>query len=66
MSKEPPIVGRIIFYEIKEVDYSLVSNPDYISIDEKIEYIKSLFKFEEDKNIMNKTIENLLNQNKDE
>ena len=66
MSKEPPIIGRIIYSEIKEIDYSIITNTDGMSIDEQIEYIKDLFEFEEDKTIMNQMIEELLKQNKDE
>ena len=67
MTKEPPIIiGRIIYSEIKEIDHSIVTNTDDMSIDEQIEYIKDLFEFEEDKTIMNQMIEKLLNQNKDE
>jgi hypothetical protein len=66
MSKEPPIIGRIIDYEIREVDHSIVTNTDNMSTEEKIEHIKNLFEFEEDKTIMKKMIEELLNQNKDE
>ena len=46
MSKEPPIIGRIIYSEIKEIDYSIITNTDGMSIDEQIEYIKGLFEFE--------------------
>ena len=66
MSKEPPISFRIIYSEIKEIDHSIITNTDDMSIDEQIEYIKSLFEFEEDKTVMNEMIEELLNQNKDE
>jgi hypothetical protein len=66
MAKEPPIIGRIIYSEIKEIDHSIITNTDDMSTDEQIEYIKDLFEFEEDKTIMNQMIEELLNQNKDE
>jgi hypothetical protein len=66
MSKETPIIGRIIYSEIKEIDHSIITNTDDMSIDEQIEYIKDLFHFEEDKTVMNQMIEELLNQNKDE
>lgn len=65
MSKEPKIIGRIISTEIKEIDYSNVV-PKFMSIEESIENIKKSFQFEEDKTLMNKLIEELLNQNKDE
>lgn len=66
MSKEPPIIGRIISYEIREIDHSIVTNTENISTKEKIEHIKNLFELEEDKTIMNKMIEELLNQDKDD
>jgi hypothetical protein len=66
MSKKPPIIGRIIYSEIKEIDHSIITNTDDMSIDEQIEYIKGLFEFEEDKTVMNQMIGELLNQNKDE
>ena len=62
MSKEPPIIGRIIYSEIKEIDHSLITNTDDMSIDEQIEYIKGLFEFEEDKTVMNEMIKELLNK----
>ena len=64
MSKEPPIIGRIIYSEVKEIDHSIITNTDDMSIDEQIEHIKSLFEFEEDKTVMNEMIKEL-NQNKD-
>jgi hypothetical protein len=65
MSKEPKIIGKIISTQIKEIDYSNVV-PNFMSIEESIEKIKKAFQFEEDKTLMNKLIEELLNQNKDE
>ena len=65
MSKEPKIIGRIISTEIKEIDYSNVV-PKFMSIEESIENIKKSSQFEEDKTLMNKLIEELLKQNKDE
>ena len=65
MSKEPQIIGRIISTEIKETDYSNVV-PKFMSIEESIENIKKSFQFEEDKTLMNKLIEELLNQKEDE
>jgi hypothetical protein len=65
MSKEPKIIGKIIYTQIKETDYSNVV-PNFMSIEESIEKIKKSFQFEEDKTLMNKLIEELLNQNKDE
>jgi len=62
MSKEPPIIGRIIYSEIKENDHSIITNTDDMSIDEQIEYIKGLFEFEEDKTVMNEMIKELLNK----
>ena len=68
MSKENrPVIGRIInTQKIKEIDKSFVPNTDNMSLEESIEYVKSLFEFEEDKTIMNKMIEELKNQNKNE
>ena len=65
MSKEPKIIGKVISTQIKEIDYSNVV-PNFMSIEESIENIKKSFQFEEDKTLMNKLIEELLNQNKDE
>ena len=65
MSKEPKIIGRIISTQIKEIDYSNVV-PNFMSLEETIAEIKKRFEFEEDKTMMNKIIEELLNQNKDE
>jgi len=65
MSKEKPIIGRIIYSEVKEIDHSIITNTDDMSIDEQIEHIKSLFEFEEDKTVMNEMIKEL-NQNKDD
>jgi hypothetical protein len=64
--KEDPVIGRIIDIQVKEIDKSLVPNIDNMTIDEKIEYVKSLFTFDEDKTLMNQMIEELKNQNKDE
>jgi hypothetical protein len=62
MSKKPPIIGKIISTRIIEVDQSLVTNTDNMSMEEKIEHIKTLFEFEDDKTIMDKMIEELKNQ----
>jgi len=51
------------YLKIRHIDKSTIYNPT--TLEEKIEHIKSLFEFEEDKTIMNKMIEEL-NQNKDE
>jgi hypothetical protein len=59
-----PVIGRIIDIQVKEIDKSFVPNTDNMSLEESIEYVKSLFEFEEDKTIMNKMIEELKNQNK--
>jgi phage FluMu protein Com len=54
-----------IDYLEKKIDYSNVV-PNFMSIEESIENIKKSFQFEEDKTLMNKLIEELLKQNKDE
>ena len=65
MSKrEDPVIGRIIDIQVKEIDKSFVPNTDNMTIDEKIEYVKGLFKFDEDKTLMNQMIEEL-KQSKD-
>jgi len=64
--KNAPIIGRILDIRVKEIDKSFVPNTDNMTIEESIEYVKSLFEFEEDKTIMNKMIEEIKNQNKDE
>ena len=58
MNKRPPIIGRIISTQIKEIDHSQVIPNEDISIEESVELIKDRFKFEEDKTLMNKIIEN--------
>ena len=64
--KNAPIIGRILDIRVKEIDKSFVPNTDNMTIEESIDYVKSLFEFEEDKTIMNKMIEEIKNQNKDE
>jgi hypothetical protein len=59
MCKQPPIIGRIISTQIREIDHSQVIPNEHISIEESIELIKDRFKFEEDKTLMNKMIEEL-------
>jgi hypothetical protein len=54
------------FEHIKEVDKSYIPNTDNMSFEEKIEYIKSLLEFVEDKTELYKMLETLKNQNKDE
>ena len=49
----------------KEVDVSYVPNNYNMSLEEKIEYIESLFDFVEDTTVMKKLIKEL-KQNKDE
>jgi hypothetical protein len=64
--KNVPIIGRIIDIRVKEIDKSFVPNTDNMTIEESIDYVKSLFEFEEDKTIMDKMIEEIKNQNKGE
>ena len=64
--KNAPIIGRILDIRVKEIDKSFVPNTDNMTIEESIDYVKSLFEFEEDKTIMNKMIEEIKNQNKGE
>jgi hypothetical protein len=64
--KEDPVIGRIIDIQVKEIDKSFVPNVNNMTLEERIEYVKSLFTFDEDKTLMNQMIEELKNQNKDD
>ena len=64
--KEDPVIGRIIDIQVKEIDKSFVPNVNNMTLEERIEYVKSLFTFDEDKTLMNQMIEELKNQNTDE
>ena len=64
--KEDPVIGRIIDIQVKEIDKSFVPNVNNMTLEERIEYVKSLFTFDKDKTLMNQMIEELKNQNKDE
>lgn len=67
MSKENgPVIGRIIDIHVKEIDKSFIPNVDKMTLEERIEYVKNLFEFVEDKTEMNNMIEEMKNQNKDE
>mgnify|MGYP003640666951 CR=1 FL=1 len=52
------------YLKIRHIDKATIYNPT--TLEEKIEHVKSLFEFEEDKTIMNKMIEELKNQKEDD
>ena len=67
MSKENgPVIGRIIDIHVKEIDKSFIPNVGKMTLEERIEYVKNLFEFVEDKTEMNNMIEEMKNQNKDD
>ena len=52
-------IGKIISIKSKEVDWSEIIPNKSMTIEESIEQIKSRFKYEDDKTIMNDMIQKL-------
>jgi hypothetical protein len=59
--KEPQIIGKIIATRIREIDHSRVNVTNTMTLEESIEHIKDMWEFEEDKTLMNKMIEEVIN-----
>tara|TARA_B110000211_G_scaffold69563_1_gene80332 strand:+ start:257 stop:457 length:201 start_codon:yes stop_codon:yes gene_type:complete len=57
--KEIKNIGKIIDVRIREIDTSTIRNTKDFTLEESIEYIKEMCRFEEDKTEMNKMIETI-------